>query len=84
MTTIIVKDENVVLGGTLVETLCFDEHYQAFEIVIDPSQTLKVFNIQELLYFKPADVQMTYGSDNASLYIVPYCHPMSSTSVLLE
>lgn len=79
ITSIIVNEENVVLCGTDVETLCFDEHYQAFEIEIKPSQTLKVFNVKELLYFKPVDVQMTYGSDNTSSYVVPYCHLLTVT-----
>lgn len=45
ITNIIVKDENVVLCGTGVETVSFDEHYQALEIVLKPLQTLKVFNV---------------------------------------
>lgn len=77
LNSIIVKDDNVVLCGTDVETICFDEHYQAFEIEIKPTQTLKIFNIEELLYFKPVDVQMSYGSDNSSTYVVPYCHLMT-------
>lgn len=30
--TLAVKDENVLLCGTLMETICFDEHYYAFTV----------------------------------------------------
>ena len=74
--TLIVKDEQVILTGSVVETICFDEHYHAFKIVFKPFQALKVLDVQELLYFKPVDVQMAYGTTDSSLFIVPYCHLM--------
>lgn len=36
--TIAVKDENVRLCGTLMETLCFDDHYHAFTVRSHPSR----------------------------------------------
>ncbi|KAK0149552.1 hypothetical protein N1851_009708 [Merluccius polli] len=65
--TVIVKDEQVTLTGSGVETVCFDEHYHAFKIVLKPFQAVKVVHvlvIQELVYFKPVDVQMGFvGSE---------------------
>ena len=74
--TIIVKDEQVILAGSSIETICFDEHYNAFRIMLKAMQAIKVFNVQDLLYFKPLDIQMAYGPTDASLFIVSYCHLM--------
>lgn len=71
--TIFVKDEQVVLALSGVKTICFDEHYHAFKISLRPS-TVKVLNIQDLFYYKPMDVQMTYGPSDTSMYAVPFCH----------
>lgn len=73
---IIVKDEQVVLTGSGVETICFEEHYHAFKVLLKPFQALWVFDVKELFYFKPVDVQMAYGPTESSLFIVPYCHLM--------
>lgn len=72
ISTIVVKDEQVVLIGSGVETICFDKHFFAFKVLYKPSQAPKVFSIQGLLYFK----QMAYGSTDVSLFVVPYCHMM--------
>lgn len=72
--TIIVKDEQVVLTGSGIETICFDEQYHAFKILFKPLQALKLLNIQELLYYKPMDVQIAYGPTDSFLFIVPHCH----------
>ncbi len=74
--TIIVKDEQVILAGSGVENIRFDEHYHAFRILLKPFQTVKVFNIQDLFYFKPLDVQMAHGPTDTSFFIVLYCHLM--------
>ena len=76
ISTIIVKDEQVILTGSGVETMCFDEHYHAFKILLKPFQALRVFDVEDLLYFKPVVVQMAYGPTDSSLFIVPYCHLM--------
>jgi len=54
--TIAVKDENVLLCGTLMETVCFDDHYHAFTVRLHPDRVLKVVNINELCSFKPFDL----------------------------
>lgn len=74
--TIAVKDENVLLCGTLMETLCFDDHYHAFTVRSHPDRVLKVVNVNELFYFKPFDLQIKYGTTDSALHIVPYCHFM--------
>lgn len=79
---IIVKDEQAVLAGSVVETVCFEEHYHAFKILFKSFQALPVFDMEELLYFKPVDVQMAYGPTESSLFIVPYCHLMKVESCI--
>lgn len=73
---IVVRDDDVLFCGWLMETLCFDDHFSAFMVRLHPSRLLKVLNISEIFYFKPYDVQMKYGTTDSSLYIVPYCHFM--------
>lgn len=46
--TIAVKDENALLCGTLMETVCFDDHYYAFTVRLHP--VFKVVNVNELCY----------------------------------
>ncbi|XP_035994789.1 uncharacterized protein LOC118563679 [Fundulus heteroclitus] len=74
--TIVMKDDTVLLCGKLMETVCFDAHYHAFKVRVHPDRVLKVLNIDELVYFKPFDLQLKYGTTDSSLYVVPYCHFM--------
>ncbi|KAI7808364.1 hypothetical protein IRJ41_002977 [Triplophysa rosa] len=76
--SIAVKDENVLLLGTLMETVFFDDHYHAFTVRLHPERVLKVVNVNELCYFKPFDLQMKYGKTDSALHIVPYCHFMQT------
>ncbi|XP_026792111.1 uncharacterized protein LOC113540088 [Pangasianodon hypophthalmus] len=75
--TIVMKDENVLLCGTLMETICFDDHYHAFTVRLYPDRVLKVVNVNELCYFKPFDLQK-YGTTDFALRIVPYCQFMQT------
>lgn len=76
--TIVVKDDSVLLCGKLMETMCSDDHYHAFKIKLHPDNVRKVLHINDLLYFKPFDVQMKYGTTDTALYVVPYCHFMQT------
>ena len=76
--TIALKDDSVLLCGKLLETVCFDDHYHAFKVRLHPDRVLKVFNINDLFYFKPFDAQMTYGMRDSILYVIPYCHFMQT------
>ncbi|XP_023199004.1 uncharacterized protein LOC111610276 isoform X1 [Xiphophorus maculatus] len=76
--TIVVKDDSVLLCGKLMETMCFDDHYHAFKVKLRPDNVGKVLHINDLLYFKPFDVQMKYGTTDTALYVVPYCHFMQT------
>lgn len=76
--TLAVKNENVLLCGTLMETVCFDEHYYAFTVRLHPEKVLTVVNVNELCYFKPFDLQRKYGTTDSVLHIVPYCHFMQT------
>ena len=76
--TIVVKDDCVLLCGKLMETVCFENHYHAFNVKLHPDKVLKVLHINDLFYFKPYDVQMKYGTADSTLYVVPYCHFMQT------
>ncbi|KAK2845982.1 hypothetical protein Q7C36_010836 [Tachysurus vachellii] len=82
--TIAVKDENVLLCGTLMETLCFDDHYHAFTVRLHPDLLLKVVNVNELCYFKPFDVQMKYGTTDSAMHILLSCATNHRASVAIE
>lgn len=47
--------ENVLLCGTLMETICFDDHYPAFTVSLHPDRVFKGVNVNELCHFKPSD-----------------------------
>lgn len=76
--SIAVKEDSVLLCGELMETTSFDSHYHAFKVRLHPDNIVKVLDINELFYFKPYDLQMKYGTADASFYIVPYCHFMET------
>ena len=76
--TIVEKDDCVLLCGKLIETVCFENHYHAFNVKLHPDNVLKVLHINDLFYFKPYDVQMKYGTADSTLYVVPYCHFMQT------
>lgn len=76
--TIAVNDDRVLLCGKLMETCCFDTHYHAFKVRLHPDRVEKVWDINELFYFKPYDLQFKYGTADASHYIVPYFHFMDT------
>ncbi len=71
---IIVRNECVLLVTSQLKIVCFDEHLFAYRIDHRPSTSLKVFTVNELPYYKPFDVQLSYGSDNLFCFIVPYCY----------
>lgn len=68
---IIVKDE-VFLVCNVLETCYFDEHFHAFKVSVKNEQW-KVLNVEKLVYHKPFNLQMTYGTDDSYLFVVPYC-----------
>lgn len=70
---IVVRNEFVVLVASPLKTVCFDDHCYAYRIEPRHCESLKVFNVTELIYYKPFDVQMSYGSDNFFWFVVPYC-----------
>ena len=56
----------------ILETCHFDEHFHAFKVSVKNEQW-KVLNVEKLVYHKPFDLQMTYGTDDVYLYVLPYC-----------
>lgn len=57
-----------------METMCFDNHNHAFKVKLQP----KVLHIIDLIYLKPFNVQIKYGTTDIALYVVPHCHFMQT------
>ncbi|KAL6469077.1 hypothetical protein MHYP_G00226010 [Metynnis hypsauchen] len=70
---IIVKDQQVFLVVAVLETLCFNEHFHAFQVAFLKKE-FSVIDVKELVYHRPFDLQMTYKMDDYSQFVVPYCH----------
>lgn len=60
---IVVRNEFVLLVAMQLKTVCFYDHLYAYRIDPKCTDSLKVFNATELMYYKPYDLQMSYGSD---------------------
>ena len=59
---IVVRDQQVFLAVTALETLCFKEHFHAFQVAF-PKKEFCVIDVKELVYHRPFDVQMAYKMD---------------------
>ena len=71
---IAVKDDNVFLVVTKLETVCFDEHVYAFNVSVPREELHSVIDVSVLAYHKPFDLQMTHNMEDNKWFIVPYCH----------
>lgn len=67
---VIVHDERLLLVTFVLQTMCLDEHFNAFKVVYNRPH---VVDVKELFCYKAFDIQMSYSCDDASLFIVPYC-----------
>ncbi|XP_038870264.1 uncharacterized protein LOC120064026 [Salvelinus namaycush] len=67
---IVLKEENVFLVGSALETLCFDDHLHAFKVVLKQSPPCKVFHVNDIMYHKPFDLLMSYGARDSFDYIL--------------
>lgn len=54
-----------------LETLSFAEHFHAFNVVQGNNENVSVLNVVNLRFFKPFDLQTTYGFDRYDQYVVP-------------
>lgn len=70
--SIIIKDNQAFLLMCKVETLYFDEHFNAY-CVKDSGDSYSVQCIGDLMYYRPYDKQFSNEMDEKT-YVVPYCH----------
>lgn len=61
---VVVRNVFVVLVVLQLKTVCFHNNLYAYRIDPKCTDSLKVFNATELMYYKPCDLQISYGSDN--------------------
>lgn len=68
---VVVQDGRLLLVTFALQTLCLEEHFNAFKIVctkIGPH----VINVRDLLCHKAFDVQTSYATNSSDVFIVPY------------
>lgn len=72
ISSLIVKDDIVLLVTFVIDTVCFDEHFHAYRVVKTGKGPI-IFFLKDLEYYRPFDMQVSYGIDTTNVYIVPYC-----------
>jgi hypothetical protein len=70
---IIVKDEEVLLISVVLHTCCFDKHFHSFKVSFKEVEEWMIVSINEIVYHKPFDLQMTFGRQDDFKYIVSNC-----------
>ena len=71
MHCVVLKEDRLLLSTFALQTVCLDEHFQAFKVVCTADGPHVV--VKELLCYKAFDMQMSYSNDNSSSFVVPYC-----------
>ena len=67
---VVVKDGKFLLVTFALQTICLDEHLNAFKVLcteVGPH----VVDVKELFCHNALEIQTSYGSDNSNLFIVP-------------
>lgn len=72
ITNIIINNEQAFILTCKVDTLYFDEHFNAY-CVEESGDSFLVLSVEKLLYYRPYDKQFSNVMDD-KMYIVPYCH----------
>lgn len=54
-----------------LETLCFAEHFHSFHVVLGNYANVSMLKVEELRFFKPFDLQTSYGFDRDDQCVVP-------------
>ena len=71
---IIVQNERVFFIGQNMETVCFDSHFNAFQVAtMTKPCKLQVVEVCDLVYYRAFDIQMSYDKADHQLFVVPYC-----------
>lgn len=50
------------------QTLCFAEHFHSFHVTQGNDQNVSMLKVDKLHFFKPFDLQTTYGFDRDYLW----------------
>lgn len=69
---IVINDDKVLFLTCGVDTLYFDEHFNAY-CVREGTESFSVISMDELVYYKPLEKHLSNEMDDA-IYVVPYCH----------
>jgi hypothetical protein len=54
-------------------TVTFQEHFHAYEVTTTKKDYVG-FNVNNMQYPRPFDIQMSYGVNDTALFVVPYCY----------
>lgn len=68
---IIGLDEEYFLVTEDFETLGFAEHFHSYHVLQSDKGNVSLLKVDQLCFFKPFDLQTTYGFDSDDHYIVP-------------
>ncbi|KAK0138637.1 hypothetical protein N1851_024825 [Merluccius polli] len=72
ITNIIVHNEQAFILTCRVDTLYFDDHFNAY-CINERADSFSVFPVMELIYYRPYDKQFS-NEMCEKYYIVPHCH----------
>ena len=68
------KDERVMFIAEYMQTICLDDHFFAYEVAaLAKPHMLHVLDVNDLTYYKPFDLLMSYDKNDCRCYVVPYC-----------
>lgn len=71
ITDIIAFDSQYFLLTCEFETVCFVEHLHSFKVKEELCRKVSLLNVETLRFFKPFDLQISYGLEENDFYIVP-------------
>ena len=70
--SVLIINEKLLLLTLPLFTVAFQEHFHAYEVARS-KQDFVVFHVDNLIYPRPLDIQMSYGFNDKALFVVPYC-----------
>ena len=69
---VIIQNKPVLLTIPLF-TVAFQEHFFAYEVT-RTKKDFVAFQVDDLPYPRPFDIQMSCGKNDTTMYVVPYCY----------
>lgn len=73
ISSLIIKDDIVLLVTFLIDAVCFINIFYAYRVVKTGKGPIIFFFFKDLECYRPFDMQVSNGIDNTNMYIVPYC-----------